>query len=69
MQQTKLIFFYFSNRLLRKLIYENSISINELPMAFDYISHNPVGKYVVWNHVSQNYQSFYNKYDWITKDI
>jgi hypothetical protein len=45
------------------LIYENSISNGDLPIAFDYISSNPVGKYIVWNHVSQNYQKFYNKYE------
>jgi hypothetical protein len=50
-------------RLLQKLVYENYIPRNELPIAFEYLSQNPVGKYIVWNHISQNYQEFYNKYD------
>ena len=53
---------HFNNyRFLRKLVYENAIPIDDLPIVFDYISQNPVGKYVTWNHISQNYQTFYNK--------
>ena len=50
-------------RLLQKLVYENYLPSNELPIAFEYLSRNPVGKYIVWNHISQNYQTFFNKYD------
>ena len=49
------------NLFLRKLVYENSIPIDELPIVFEYISQNPVGKYITWNHISQDYQTFYNK--------
>ncbi|CAF0715734.1 unnamed protein product [Brachionus calyciflorus] len=49
------------NLYLRKLVYENSILFNDLPIIVGYISKNPVGKYVTWNHISQNYQNFYNK--------
>ena len=48
-------------RLLRKLVYESAISNSDIPTAFEYISQNSVGKYIVWNHIVQNYQTFYNK--------
>ena len=49
------------NLFLRKLVYENSIDKHNLPIVFKYISQNPVGKYIAWNHISQDYQSFYDK--------
>ena len=48
-------------RFLRKLVYENSVPTSQLPVVLDYIVKNPVGKYIVWNHISQNYQTFFNK--------
>lgn len=49
------------NLLLQRLVYENYLQKNDLPIAFEYISQNPIGKYIAWNHISQNYQKFYNQ--------
>lgn len=49
------------NLYLRKLVYEKALNVDQLPIVLEYISENPVGRYIAWNHVSQDYQGFYDK--------
>jgi len=49
------------NLFVQKLLYEKALPLSELPVVLDYIGENPVGRYVAWNLVSQDYQEFYDR--------
>ena len=46
---------------MNKLINEKQLFAEDLPIAFEYLSRNPVAKYLAWDLISQNYQIFFNK--------
>jgi len=46
---------------VHQLLQEGALPVADLPAVLDYIGENPVGRYVAWHLVSQDYQAFYDR--------